>query len=697
MVAGHVAVWKNAPFIRFLLPLMTGILLQWHLQFAVHFAWYTVGFSVVILFLSFFLSQFRRFQLSSVSGIAVTGIFLAVGSLLAWYKDMRHDPDWLGRHYKPTDFVTAVLKEPLVEKENSYKVFAAATSIAESKQEIRVRGRIVIYFKKDATLSSLDFGSQIIFRNTLQRITNAGNPGGFDYERYCLFQDVTHQVYLKPGEFVVLKEKKSTIFEKILFPIRRKILSILRRYIRSEREQGLAEALLIGYKDDLDKNLVQSYTNTGVVHVIAISGLHLGLIYWLLVQMFRPFNHKRVLKWFVPLIIISSLWLFSLIAGGQPSVLRSAVMFTCIVLAKSFSRKTSIYNSLAFSAFLLLCINPYWLWDVGFQLSYAALLSIVIFMRPIYNWFYIKNKALDLIWKLSAVSISAQLLTTPFSIYHFHQFPNYFVLTNIVAVPLSSAIVLGELFLCGFSVIPSVATISGKILTWLIWVMNSYIERIESLPYSLWDGMQINITQAALLIVVVIGFAHWLMGKQKNGVWVGAIGSFFFVSLRSISFYRSEQQHKFIVYNIPKHRAIDVINGRDYFFISDSDLLVDDFVRSFYLKPSRVLNRVHSSRQLLNSLWQGNFLQFGTKRILLVDHDLEIESCSSKISIDVLVISKTPKLHLLQLSKTFNIRQVVFDGSVSPRKIKYWINDCALLRIPYHNVNEKGAFVIKLN
>ena len=127
------------------------------------------------------------------------------------------------------------------------------------------------------------------------------------------------------------------------------------------------------------------------------------------------------------------------------------------------------------------------------------------------------------------------------------------------------------------------------------------------------------------------------------------------------------------------------------------DLLVDDFVRSFYLKPSRVLNRVHSSRQLLNSLWQGNFLQFGTKRILLVDHDLEIESCSSKISIDVLVISKTPKLHLLQLSKTFNIRQVVFDGSVSPRKIKYWINDCALLRIPYHNVNEKGAFVIKLN
>ena len=156
---------------------------------------------------------------------------------------------------------------------------------------------------------------------------------------------------------------------------------------------GLAEALLIGYKDDLDKTLVQSYSNTGVVHVIAISGLHLGLIYWLLLMLFKPLQ-KRKLKWLRPVFILTGLWLFSLLAGAQPSVLRSAVMFTCIVLGDSFARKSSIYNTLALSALLLLCINPYWLWDVGFQLSYAAVLSIVIFMQPIYNWFYIKNKVL---------------------------------------------------------------------------------------------------------------------------------------------------------------------------------------------------------------------------------------------------------------------------------------------------------------
>ena len=347
---------------------------------------------------------------------------------------------------------------------------------------------------------------------------------------------------------------------------------------------GLAEALLIGYKDDLDKNLVQSYTNTGVVHIIAISGLHLGLIYWLFVQVLKPLKRKKISKWLNPIIIISGLWIFSLLAGGQPSVLRSAVMFSCIVLAASLSRKTSIYNTLAFSAFILLCIDPYWLWDVGFQLSYVAVLSIVIFMKPIYNLFFIKNKILDFIWKLNAVSIAAQLLTTPFSIYHFHQFPNFFLLTNFVAVPLSSIIVLGEIFLCAISFIPFLALLAGKIISWLIWVMNSYIQKIESLPWSLWGGMQINIEQTVLLIIAVAGFGYWLLEKQKAGAIAGVMGALLFICLRSSSFYQAYHQKKLIVYNIPRHQAIDIINGRDYFFVGDSDVLSDDFVSEFSFK-----------------------------------------------------------------------------------------------------------------
>jgi competence protein ComEC len=152
----------------------------------------------------------------------------------------------------------------------------------------------------------LNVGAEIIFSKQLEEIKQASNPGGFDYKRYCLFQGITHQVFLKKREFVVLRDRQPTILAKILFPIRRKVLFILRKYIPGAKEQGLAEALLIGYKDDLDKNLVQSYTNTGVVHVIAISGLHLGLIYWLLVRLFGPLRKKKISKWLSPIMIIGA-------------------------------------------------------------------------------------------------------------------------------------------------------------------------------------------------------------------------------------------------------------------------------------------------------------------------------------------------------------------------------------------------------
>jgi competence protein ComEC len=318
-------------------------------------------------------------------------------------------------------------------------------------------------------------------------------------------------------------------------------------------------------------------------------------------------------------------------------------------------------------------------------------------MQPIYNLFYVRNKILDFIWKLNAVTIAAQILTVPLSMYHFHQFPNYFLLTNFVAVPLSSIIVLGEILLCAVSFIPFIAIIAGKILTWLIWLMNSYIERIESLPFSLWDGLQISLLQTILLIVAVAGFSFWLMEKIKTGFKVGLIALFGFVLLRSFSFIQTGQQQKIIIYNVPQRQAIDIIDGRKYFFVGDSDLLADDFVRNFHLKPSRILNRIEPSPQL-DDLWQQDeFFIYHSKKIMLLDKSVSFATAPNKPDIDLLVLSKNPNVYMKNLANNFNIKQVVFDGSTPIWKINYWKKDCDSLHIPYHDVNEKGAFVMKLN
>lgn len=696
MPVATVYFWKKAPFVRLLIALMAGIVLQWHWQVNPAGWWMIITTGILLSSSFFFLPFFKRYKLSVLNGMAVFSVFLALGALLTWYEDIRHHNQWLGKRYNTGDAIIVRLDEPLVEKTKSLKANASVAYLFHNDSLRLAKGKIIIYFKKDSALWQLNYGSQIIFKKPLQEIKNSGNPGGFDYKRYSLFQGITHQVYLQEGEFEILGSKKEKWLPSFIFRARDWVINILRTNIKGNKELGLAEALLIGYKDDLDQSLVQSYTNTGVVHVIAISGLHLGLIYWLLVQLLHPLQKRKKIRWLRPLLIITGLWLFSLLAGAQPSVLRSALMFTCIVLGEGYTKRTSIFNTLSLSAFILLCINPYWLWDVGFQLSYAAVLSIIIFMRPIYNWFYFKNKAIDFLWKLNSVTLAAQILTVPISIYHFHQFPNYFLLTNFVAVPLSSLILIGEIVLCMISFIPAVALFVGRILHWLIWAMNSYIERVEGILFSLWDGLQISILQAILLITAVAAISYWLMEQSGKALKWGLISTLSFLALRSWSFITADQQQKIIVYNVPQKQAIDFISGREYLFYGDSSLLADDFARNFHLKPSRILYRIKPAGNISAFIKNEQLFQYQSKKILLLDNSITYEPVEEKQPVDLLVISKNPKLYINRLLNSFVIRQIVIDGSNSSWKANLWKKDCDSLGIPCHNVTTEGAFVMNL-
>jgi competence protein ComEC len=298
---------------------------------------------------------------------------------------------------------------------------------------------------------------------------------------------------------------------------------------------------------------------------------------------------------------------------------------------------------------------------------------------------------------MNAVTLAAQVLTVPLSIYHFHQFPNYFLLTNFVAVPLSGIILLAEIFLCAIAWIPFLAIGAGKLISWLIGLMNNWIERIESLNFSLWDGLQINILQAILLIIFASGISYWLMEKVKKGLTAGLVALLGFFALRSGSFIHADRQQKIIVYNVPQRRAIDFINGRNHFFLGDSALLADDFVRNFHLKPSRTLFRITPSDSLDNFLQKGHYIHFLNKKILLLDSSIHFLPTNNKPVIDLLLISKNPKLYFTKLAAAMIIKQVVFDGSVPPWKTKAWKKDCDSLRIPYFDVTAKGAFVMRVD
>lgn len=684
--------WNKVPFVRLLAVFIAGIILQWQLQLTISIL--ITGFlSLLILTIVYFFIPLKtKYKISFINGIIINTLIAVFGGTLVWLNDIRNDKSWLDHSYKDSSYVLVTIEEPLVEKTNSFKALASIEGTYSENHFKQSKGNIILYFKKDSSSQKLNYGSQIIFNKPLQEIKNGGNPGSFDYKRYSLFQGITHQVYLTSSDFELLRSENKNWFEEFIFRSRRWVVNTLQTFIKGEKEQGLAEALLIGYRDDLDKNLVESYTNTGVVHIIAISGMHLALIYGLLILITKPLKRKQ-LNWLRIVLILSSLWLFTLLAGAQASVVRSAVMFTCIALGEALSRRTSIYNTLALSAFLLLAYNPFWLWDVGFQLSYAAVLSIVTFYRPVYNWFYLPNKPLDFLWKTMAISIAAQILTTPISLYHFHQFPVLFLLTNIVAVPVSSIILFAEIAICAFAWLTPVAKFIGQITEWVIYFMNTYIERIETISFSLWDGFSINILQTILLLLGTILICFWLMEKRKWMIWLGLSCCLLFVVLRSVSFNEAYEQKKLIIYNVPKYSAIDLIHRRTFNFIGDSALLQDDFIRNFHIQPSRVLHRIEQKQSLPSFSKE---FEFVSKKIVLIDSSRNFISLGNKLPIDVLILSRNPKLYISNLLKTFSINQIVIDGSVPQWKARLWKKDCDSLHIPCHDVSEKGAFVMNL-
>ncbi len=686
---------KKVPAARLLLALMTGILLEWYGNLPLAVAG-TVSIAAAVLTICYaLLPPYKKFKLQWLQGIFVLVLFAATGALLTYFNNIQHEPAWYEKQYDKGAVIIATLEEPLVEKAKTFKAIARVTAVQNKGTRRQARGSVILYFKKDSALQQIGYGSQIAFCKPAQTIQNTGNPGGFNYQRYMLFQGITGQVYLQPGDYVVVPGKEVPAFPLFLQQVRTAVITALQTYIPGKKEQGVAEALLIGYRNDLDKQLVQSYSNTGVVHIIAISGLHLGMIYGVLVWLFSPFKNRRWYKFAVPPLILLVLWMFTFIAGAVPSIVRSAVMFSFIAGGECLQRKANIYNTLAASALCLLIYNPFYLWDVGFQLSYTAVLSIVVFMKPVYNWFYIENQLLDTIWKLAATNIAAQVFTLPVVLFYFHQLPLLFLLTNLIVVPLSTIILFIEIFLLTVAKWVWLATLTGKATAWLLWLMNSFIEYVEQWPFAVWQYIKMDIFQAIVLFLVILLLAWWLLAKAPKVLPYAIALLLVLTTYTGVDIFEAKKQHKLVVYNVPKQTAIDVVQGSECTTWMTAGIGHDNLLQNFYIKPSRILLRCMPVQ--LHTLTAGNYiLHTGDKTICIVGAPLTGLPLLKPLPTDVVIITGNPKITISRLQTLVSCRTIIFDNTNTLWKIEQWKKDCKRLHLRFHCTAQQGAFVMDL-
>ncbi|HSB93706.1 MAG TPA: ComEC/Rec2 family competence protein [Flavitalea sp.] len=677
--------------LRVFVPFATGICIQYYLP-QPPATLYSVFVIIVALAIGYgFFPANVQFRLSMAAGMNMICIAAIGGMLVLCLKQQKPTDEFVHSLFGGSLFIR-LIDEPV----NKGKIQKATAELVEYRRHdtsFRVSGKIQVTYLIDSTAPLLNPGQELLIGKPLDTIADNSNPGGFDFREYSLRQGIRYQVFLKKNDFTITGVRIHPL-DRLLAGIRAFILNAIRSNIKGKEEAGLAEALLIGYKNDLDKDLVQSYSNTGVVHVIAISGLHLALIYWIMGKGCDLLKfHKKNVK---PIVVICGLWIFALLAGASPSVVRSAVMFTVIVAGEMMRRKAHILNSLAGSAFCLLCYNPYWLWDLGFQLSYIAVLSLVLYSKPINNALYFRNPVFENLWSLVSVTLAAQILTTPLTLMNFHKFPLLFLFTNCICVPLSSLLLIGELVLCSISWLHAPAEWVGVALLHGLKFMNSVVRFFERYPFSNFQPVQISILQTLILYGMITSGMHSIIYNDRRSLAFVLIGMASFAGLRWISFVDAGRQYRLIVYNVPGKMAVDVFQGRQANTLQYANRQMVPAEVNQYLSNSRVMARIDQRSIKTQQVTGESVLSLGGLQIGWLNGPT-VPAVLKEEPVDILVVSQNSMARSLNQLDGLKIRLVIADGTNSRSLLQHYRRFFHNKNIPYHSVSEEGAFVRNLN
>lgn len=485
-------------------------------------------------------------------------------------------------------YLATVLEYPS-EKTNSYQ---CQLRITQSDSTYFDNQTVIAYFEKNKQASKLQPGDSIVAKSRLQSIQDQDIPFAFDYRGFMANRNIFFSTYIQRENFQLISTKGHESLKFKAEGFRRHLIGLLKQSIENDAALQVISALTLGYRKELSQETRAYFASTGAMHVLAVSGLHVGMIYLLLSFLLGFLKRFRYGKTLFILSIGLLLWFYALLTGFSPSVQRATVMFTFILIGSSLARPTSIYNSIAASAFLLLLFNPRLLFDVGFQLSYAAVISIVFFYSRIEKLVECKNKLTRKIWQLFSVSLAAQIGTFALSIYYFHQFPVFFWLSNFVVLPAAYLILGFTLLLFVSFPLNWLAGLFAHILQAITLATINALKLIELFPYSLINNITISPFQLVMLLACGLTLIFYIKLKRKVFFFSGICFYLFFLAGGATKKKQLFNQQKYIVYS--KEHCLHLINGRKNYVIYPDEKTFkkpfhNDVVRELQLSKPIVL------------------------------------------------------------------------------------------------------------
>lgn len=694
--------WTQFPFIRISFFLILGIILYEETHLGIAF----IGISLAASLLSFIiLARFTRLRLATgLSGFLVITVF---GILVSYLHDPTHDSSHISRLDGSDRFIARILRSG-EDRDKSIRYLAelVSSSAADSVIE-RTSGKIYLYIKKADSISAshnskLVPGTVLFVDAEIKKVASPSNEYIFDYRKYLERKHIYGQCFAAPADIRVYSTSEGTSFGHWSSSLRKILLSSLSHGISAEREFQIASAIMLGVKDYLTEEVRDAYAAAGAMHILAVSGLHVGIFYLLISHLLAwmlPGKRFRIIRLIVTIMLI---FCYAVVTGLSASVFRAAVMFSVIAARVLVNRKSSIYNSLGFAALILLLYNPNFLYDVGFRLSFAAVFGIVMLHPFFYRLWQPKMVIIDKLWSLSCVSIAAQIATFPLSTYYFHQFPTYFLFANFFAIPAAFIILTGGflywiLFFTGFPWLGFFTECYNAI----IWVTNEVIFFFDALPGSVLSGLYLEMSESLLLYFLMLLIGIGLAYRSSFTVGVGM--SVVFVLLFSIQLrsFRQFQQHEYLLYDLKQGIIVDYVAGKK---VETFNGLAPDQLKviEYSVAPIRLALGVTPMTvdQQNTRGWVHHQLismhQAGGVSIAILRESPELYDLRRRINVDYLVITHRSIDDLSALSGKFDFDRLVFAGDVPPYLVEKLDRQASELGISTYRLADQGMLRIKL-
>ncbi|MBT1702527.1 ComEC/Rec2 family competence protein [Chryseosolibacter indicus] len=609
-----------------------------------------------------------------------------------------------GTHFSssltPVDAYTVVISSAPQEKGQSWKAEGRVIKVS-SDSWYPAEGNVLLYFKKSDFSIPFNYGDILLIKGKPLPVPPPPNPGEFDYQRYLSFRNIYHQHFLETHQVTMIGHEPPSWLMSYAIAARKWSRLTLERFTVGDQEKAIAAALVLGVTDGLDNELLNAYAATGTMHVLAVSGLHISIIYAILLFMLKPVVEKGRAPWLLAVVSLLILWAYAFITGLSPSVLRAVVMFSFLIIAKALSRDTNIYNTLAASAFCLLVYDPFLIMSVGFQLSYMAVFAIVYLQPFIYNAWQPSALVVDCVWKATCVSVAAQVGTFILGLLYFHQFPNYFLLSNLLIIPLSFAVLIGGLAVLACSVIPAIANILGYLLTGFIKLMNVIVSVIELMPYSLVEDVYITPFQALLLTGIISFIILMFQYRKFSFIYPAFLLVLVYSATTWHSYFTTLNASSIVVYKVPGHTAVDLKQGTHALFLTDTTLVKNEDQIKFHINPNRIITATEfvslaSNKEVCRETEGARLIVWNGKKVLIIDSKKFITNRPS-VQFDLIVIANNSVESITSLQPWCSTTPVILDSSNSYYYSTKILEQAKALEVDVHSVAHEGAYIYRFD